>query len=40
MCALLDEAAWDAWSQCGKQPRTDEKYNVVIEAVVNGEVRA
>jgi hypothetical protein len=35
---LLDEAAWDAWSQCGKQPRTDEKYNVVIEAVVNGEV--
>jgi hypothetical protein len=35
---LIDESAWDAWAQCGKQPRTDEKYNIVLEAVVNGEV--
>ena len=35
---LLDEAAADSWAQCGKQEREDNKWEVVLEAKVDGEV--
>jgi hypothetical protein len=35
---LLDEAAADAWAQCGKQERAANKWEVVLEAKVDGEV--
>ncbi|MBU38166.1 MAG: hypothetical protein CMA59_01430, partial [Euryarchaeota archaeon] len=38
MVYILDEAAWDAWAQCGAQATTDEKWLVTLELEVTGEV--